>query len=436
MAEPTSAYSFEDLIIRVAEEAGIAYYGTGGDEEAMVPVDTHDLDLCRRVVNDGIKMFINDSPPKGWRWMRRTVAITLTATSITGTADSGSSTTLVDATLETTYDTDDDLNGYWIYITGGTGDGNYAKVTDYTASGGTVTVADWLDESGNPVGVDPDSTSTYSITPVETVNGDIHRYPLPENFGGEVDGKIHYASSTNHASIINWIDESFIRQRRAVTVTTGYPLYAAIRRLEPKATGLGPKRRWEIIFDPEPVAADTVEFPYTVFHDKLQLVAGSASAGDTTSLTDSSIANYYPDDYFNGWRIKIISGTGKYSTALVTDYTGTTGAFTVADWLWRDGSTADGTDPSSDSIYVVAPVNNLHPAGFMFDDYIEAACLARAEERIEDIQAGFMAKYKQDSLVKAYATDTRSAPRTLGPQLPGNRHGYRFERTFKDIEYS
>ncbi|KKL84758.1 hypothetical protein LCGC14_1961510, partial [marine sediment metagenome] len=303
MAEPTSALSFEGLILRVAREAGIAYHGSSGTERAMVPVDAHDLDLCKRIVTDGIRMFIADAPENGWRWMRRIASVTVTATRVTGTADSVSTTTivdtdlcenlgsmtaeagtnattLVDASLTASYPTDNELIGYYCYIETGTGAGSYALITDYVAStgtitvadwlasggqpggtdpvstdtfgisaykilnnyycyitagtgknswavitdfnssNGTVTVADWLDAYGNPGGTDPTVGSTLAITPIETVGGDIHRYPLPENFGGEVDGQIHYASDTNHSSTIDWVHESHIRNRRAVTVIT------------------------------------------------------------------------------------------------------------------------------------------------------------------------------------------------------------------------
>jgi len=145
MAEPRGVLSYEDLILRVAKEAAIAYYGSTSSERAMIPVDAHDLDLCKQIVDDGIRMFISDGPAKGWRWMRRTMSVVLTATRITGTADSTSTTTVVDLTLADDYDTDDDLLGYWCYILTGTGAGSYAKITGYTAISGTITVADWLD---------------------------------------------------------------------------------------------------------------------------------------------------------------------------------------------------------------------------------------------------------------------------------------------------
>ncbi|GAG61239.1 unnamed protein product [marine sediment metagenome] len=248
MSEPTSALSYYDLILRVARETAIAYYGSTGNEPAMIPVDAHDLDLCKKIVNDAIRMFIADAPPKGWRWMRRIMSVVLTATRVTGIVDSiPVANQLTDATLITAYDTDDDLKDWYCYILTGTGAGSYAKITGYAKATGTITVTDWLDAYGNLGGTDPVATDTFAITPVETVGGDISRYPLAENFGGEVNGEIHYEANTNHAAIINWRDEAYIRARRAVTVITGYPQFAAIRPLEFYAGGTGPKRRWELI---------------------------------------------------------------------------------------------------------------------------------------------------------------------------------------------
>ena len=411
MGEPTSLLTIEGLILRIARETGMAEYGSSGQGIAMVPTDPHDLDLCRRIVQDGIRRFVAAGPPKGWRWMKRIMSVTMTATRVTGTADSGSATTLVDLTLADTYDSDDDLNDWYIYIDGS---GSYAQVTDYTGATGTITVADWLDSRGNTGGTDPVATDSYTLTPVETVGGDIHRYPLAENFGGSADGEISYAADTNHSTKIDWVDESFIRQRRATVVNTGYPLYAAIKPLEPYASGTGPKRRFEILFSPNPVANDTVLFPYSVYFDQVLFETGEATGGSGTTLVDSDLANLYPDDYYNGWVLKIIDGIGKNSNAIVTDYEGSTGTFTVADWLHLN-SVAGGTDPAANSAYVLQPASNLHPAGVQFDNGIKAACLAEAEEQVDELAGrGFINKFRSLDLLDAYKIDIRSAPRSLG----------------------
>jgi hypothetical protein len=74
MADPTLSLTFQDLIIRVAEFLGIAYRGAAGNTAADVPVDAYDLDLCKRMVNDGYRRFINANP----KWNFLTPRFTLT----------------------------------------------------------------------------------------------------------------------------------------------------------------------------------------------------------------------------------------------------------------------------------------------------------------------------------------------------------------------
>lgn len=414
MAEPTSAKSFYDLILEVAVEAGVAYYGSDGQQAAMIPVDAHDLDLCKRIVNDGIKMFIADAPRTGWRWMRRTMEVTFIGPRITGTVDSiPVANQLADVSLENAYGDNGDLNDWYIYILTGTGAGSYAQITDYVADGGVITVADWLDEDGEAGGTDPVADDTFCIIPSAATGGNTSRYLLDENFGGEVDGPVHYAADTGHGVRIEWCSESQIRAAQAISIGNGYPNRVAIRPYEPTGSTLSATRKWELIVNLWPTATDTIEFPYTLFFDKLRLEAGVASAGDATSLTDSDLANLYPTNYFQGWRITVIDGDGKNATGIITVYEKADGKFQVADWLYSDG-TAAATNPTSGSAYYLEPVANLHPAGFRFDNVIQAACLAQAELKIEDMAAGFVNKYMNKDLPAAYAADARSAPRKLG----------------------
>ncbi len=430
MSEPTSALSFYDLILRVAREAGIAYYGSVGNEAAMIPVDVHDIDLCRQIVNDGIRMFIADAPPKGWRWMRRIMSVSLTATRITGTVDAIGTGTIADATLEELLDDDGDpvyvddyFEDWYVYVLTGTGAGSYAQVTDYEEDLGVITVADWLDAQGNPGGTDPAIGDTFAITPIETVGGNITRYPLAENFGGEVDGPIEYEADSTHGTNIEWCDESRIRARQSVDTHIGYPKLAAIRPLEYKSGGFGPKRRFELIVDPQPSAAEVVEFPYTLFFDKLRMVAGLATNGAAAAISNSALAKIYPDDLYDGWKISVISGTGKGATAIVTSYVGADGEFFVDDWLYSD-DTAAAVNPASGSAYYAEPRANLHPAGFRFDQAILAACLAQAEIDIEDVASGFVQKYMKKALPNAHRIDIRSAPKKLGSMNLQRREYY------------
>jgi len=430
MSEPTSALTFRQLITRVARKSGMAYYGSSGTDEALPPIDKADLELLKDVVNDGIRMFIADGPSEGWRWTRRIMSVTLATTRVTGTVDSATDTTLVDATLSATYDSDDDLNDWYCYILTGTGKGSYAKITDYTTATGTCTVADWLDKYGNAGGTNPATGDTFAITNVETVEGDKARYPLNENFSGEYSGDITYEASSAHSTQIRWVHESVIRQRRSCSVSSGFPKLAAIRPLEYTDENLGPTRRWELFIDPQSNSAEVLEFPYELMFDKLDCECGVVDSATDTTIVDATRGE--ADDYFNGWVITIIAGTGKGSYAAVTDYTAATGTFTVADWLKPSGA-AGGTNPGANSIYYVEPANNKHPAGVRFDHAILAAVMAQAEMDIEDMveSAGFIEKYVQKALPMAHLKDSRTGPRRLGSS--NTRGTVRRERSWADV---
>lgn len=412
MSEPTSALSFYDLLTRIAREAGFAYYGEDGEGKAMVPIDVDKLDLCKEIVNDGIRMFIADAPVRGWRWMRRIMEVTFIGPRITGVADADTDAThLVDLTLTNTYKTENVLVGWYVYILTEAGAGSYAQITAYDEETGSCTVADWLDEDTGVSGDDPEEDSTFCIIPSAATGGDTSRYLLAENFGGGEDGPVHYAAGSGHATPIEWRSESQIRAIRAVSVNNGHPRRVAIRPYEPTGNALSATRRWELVVDSWPMDTSIIEFPYTLFFDQLRLEAGKATSGSDVVIADTDRTE--GDDYFNDWKIEIVSGTGKGSNAIVVNYVSSSGTFEVAAWLKANGD-AGGTEPRADSIYIVYPVANLHPAGFKFDQAILAACLAQAELMTEDIVSGFVNKYVQKDLMVAHQIDARSAPRKLG----------------------
>lgn len=409
MAEPNSALGFEDMIIAIAEKLGIVNYTSDG--RMYVPTTRGDLSDCKRMAINAMRMVATDGPKNGWRWMRRLCPVTFALT-YTGTASSGSGTTLVDDDIEDSYD-DDFFNTYTIFITAGTGKDEYATVTNYTGASGTF---EFTALSG---GSTPDTTTKYTIArSTDAIDGDGARYMLPANFGGMVDGNIEYAANTSHGDRIDWCDESVIRSRRATTINTGYPMLAAIRPYQPTSEALAATRRWEIILDPRPAAADVVQFPYTLNFSNMKLESGivtSVGSGADVGLTLLDSTRTEPDDFFLGWVAKIVSGTGIGSYATVTDYTKTGGKFTVADWLDEEGA-AGGTDPAADSVYVVQPAANLHPAGFIYDDLMLAACLARTEMDAQDehMDNFWQDQYRGMALPAAHKMDAKSAPRKLG----------------------
>ncbi len=410
MAEATSNLSAYDLVHEVALAAEIASYGVTGNEPSMIPTDAHDLARCLRVVNNAIRNFIAAAPPEGWRWRNRLMEVDLVP-GYTGTASSATATSLTDSAIAGDYD-DDFFNGYVLRIIAGTGVDEYATVTDFDGAAGTFTF------TGLSGGSTPDTTSEYRICrSTQVIDSDPARYLLSQDFQGEYTGEITFKADSA-ACGIKWASETEIRRAREYSIRSrDTPYLAAIL---PNSA----QRRWELIVDPEPTAECTIVFPYKASFDKLTLIAGTATGGGETSLTDTAIIGLYPDDYFNGQTIRIISGTGKTSYATVTDYVGSTGVFTVAGWLYQNGS-AGGTSPASGSIYVV-DAGETHPAGMQFDQAILSACRAQVEGEFTDVKRGFTEKYMQVDLPAAYAIDARSAPKKLG--VMGSGRGVIYQR--------
>ncbi len=406
MAEPTSALSYRELVTEIARLAGTAYYGSTGLMPAMPPIDNNAFDEIRGVITRGIKMFIADGPKNGWNWRHRKMSVTL-APSFTGTATAGSATTLTDGGIADDY-ADDYFNTYVLAITAGTGIGETATVTNYT---GLTGVFEFTALSG---GSTPDTTSEYRISrSTAVVTGDPARYQLDQDFGS-VEGQIAYAANNNQGTQIQWCGEATIRKLRAVTVQTGNPKLAAIR---PYGT-----RRSEMIVDPAPSAEDVVEFMYKVIFDKLDGETGIATGGSTTTLVDSAQADRFADDHFEGWELTILAGTGAGETITLTGSTGASGTFTFA---------IGPTTPDTTSVYIVEPASNLHPAGIEFDDAITAACLARMEMELEDVQTDtWLQDYHKRALPDAHRIDAKLAPRKLV-----RSKGMMRERVWDDVTY-
>ena len=416
MSEATSAYTLQDLLLRTALAADMAYYGSAGSSKACIPVDSHNFDSCLRCVNDGIKMFIAHAPPNGWQWQNRMASVTLATIETTGTVDAGDATSLTDATLADTYADDDDVNGYYVYdITKEI----YAVITDYTGATGKVTVAAWLNYDETSSSDTPAIGDSFSITNLKTVAGDKARYYLPDTFMGEYTGRITYGKDSNAGHIITWTHEGDVRFQRESSVSTGNPTIAAVR---PSPV----RRRWELIVDPSPTEAKTVTFPYRIGFNDLQGVIGISTASGDDSVTIGGIANQYSTDYFKGWYAYCVAGTGIGSYAKITGYTAASGKFDVVDWLTVNG-VAGGVNPHATAAYMFVTDGYRHPAGAQFDEAVLAACKAQAEMDFEDAAAGSMDKFLKFDLPNAHKIDGRSGPKSVGRMKSGSRavHHYR-----------
>ena len=269
---------------------------------------------------------------------------------------------------------------------------------------------------------------------VNNIDSDAARYLLDASYCGQTAGKIHYIAASAHNTRIEWRDEAFINERRETTTSqTGYPQFVAIVPYQMTGPALAASRRWEMILFPTPHTTETVFFPHLMQFDRFQMEGGTATGASTTSITDSSRTE--PDDFFNTWVVRIISGTGKLSSATVTDYTGSTGAFTVADWLDQEGAPA-GTDPVTGSLYLVEPATNMLQTPFVLDEAVREACLAKAEMEAEDAELGtrHITYFNDVALPGAWDLDGNSAPRLLGPWSNGPRRAYR--RVRENITYN
>lgn len=404
MAEPIGSKTFADLVTSVARFAGLAYYGANGDEEAMVPIDRHDRIVCQRIVNDGIRRFIGDAPPNGWRWQQR-IHYPKLVVKIGGTASSGSATTLVDSTYAGDY-ADDYFNDCIIEVIAGTGRGEDALVTDFTGASATFTFSTL---SG---GSTPDSTSEFVVG---------HRYILPQDFGGDIEGPIRYIRDSNRGRRIDWAHYAELAILRENVAHTGYPYLAAI-----KPYG---DRRWEINVYPDSQTVEVLEFPYLKYFNEMELTSGTATTGGATSIIDTVLGDEFVNDYFNDGILTVINGPGKGGFATITDYVQSTRTLSFS------GGLNNGITLTTDSIYVVEKDLRLHPAGLAFDTFVESACLAEAEQQLEDVYGGWTERYKGEDIYKAYNKDGRAAPRKLG-KLTNGKSARVITRVWEDVTYS
>lgn len=104
---PTGGLRFDQIAIRVAEYLGIADYGSSGSSGAAVPTDAHDLDLVKRLVNDGIRMFISDNPK--WYWMRKLYSLTVSNEAVPEQVDGDPGRYMMPQ------DFNGDAMGYWTF---------------------------------------------------------------------------------------------------------------------------------------------------------------------------------------------------------------------------------------------------------------------------------------------------------------------------------
>lgn len=238
------------------------------------------------------------------------------------------------------------------------------------------------------------------------IDSDPARYQLDAGFGGQHYSPIGYAYNSNRGLQIKWRTPGQMRELRSNSTPSGYPNRASISSYT--------NGRWELTVYPNPSAADTIEFDYLVYFDKLVMVSGVATGGAATTLTDSTLANRFADDYFGGGTdnngtIVIIDGTGEFETATITDYDGSSGIFTFT-------ALSGASTPDDTSYYYALPKIDTHPAGHEFDEAIRQSCFAEVAAQNEDIQRTYLDEFLNLVVPQAHMLDGQSAPRTVGSQ--------------------
>ena len=236
------------------------------------------------------------------------------------------------------------------------------------------------------------------------ISSDPARYQLDAGFGGKHFSPIGYAHDSNRGLVIRWVTPGQMRELRANNTPSGYPNRASISSY---ANG-----RWELTVYPDPSAADSIEFDYLVYFDKLVMVSGVATGGASTTLTDSTLAKRFANDYFGGGTdnngtIVIIDGPGEFETATITDYDGSAGTFTFT-------ALSGASTPTTDSYYYALPKVDTHPAGHEFDEAIRQSCFAEVAAQNEDIQRTYLDEFLNLVIPQAHMLDGQSAPRSVG----------------------
>lgn len=253
--EPTSVLDFGDLLLEVAREMGVAYYGENGDEVVQIPINSHDLAECKRHVNNGLRMFFADAPDTGWRFARPIFGLDIygdvainAARTCTAVTDSG-------RTLVT--------------VTGGDVFCQSMELRPMTVTTLTNIVMIKKVLSPTQAEVDLNDQAVWTNQTFSILTQGI--FTMPPYFAGMITGTPSYAADSNEGVTVAWVSEAKIRKwRENVTDETGDPFWLALRPMFVDALGNDlRRRRWEILAYPKPNDTQVIEFPIELHFDAL-----------------------------------------------------------------------------------------------------------------------------------------------------------------------
>lgn len=261
MADPTLNLTFQQMQIRIADFLGIA---DRSGSALAVPTDAKNLELVKRLVNDGYRRFIAES--EKWNFLNVPLTINFAA-QLTGTITAKDATHVTIGGFAGTY-ANDFFNGFEFTIDNDSTTKSTYTVVDYVGATGQFQVA--------AVGADVAVGDTLLIAGANNVEGIAWRYYLPDDFYGIWRIPLTYAPNGPRVRIVE-VTEEEIREMRAGQVTTGDPLYAAFRPINTVATTTS--RRYEALFWPEPSSAIPVTGIYKRFPAALSANGDVSVAG-------------------------------------------------------------------------------------------------------------------------------------------------------------
>lgn len=270
MADSTLRLTFEQLQIRVADYLGIA---DRSGSSLAVPTDAKNLELVKRLVNDGYRRFLTDN--EKWNFLNVPLTLNLYA-QLSGTISSvvtGASGSITLDGFAGTY-ANDYFNGFEITVDNDTNNSITLTVVDYVGATGQFIF------TGATVPTTVAAGDTLLVTGSRNVAGLAWRLYLPDDFYGLWHTPLTYPPNGPRTRLTE-VSEVEIREMRAGQETTGDPLFVAFRPVNSTVSTDG--KRWEALFWPEPSYEGPIYGIYKRFPAAL------------SSNSDVSVAGYYHD---------------------------------------------------------------------------------------------------------------------------------------------
>jgi len=214
-------------------------------------------------------------------------------------------------------------------------------------SPGTFTFEIWTDSTGEPGTLVASATDSVSTTDITDYISEFRTFDLSaasDLTASTAYWVVVYGASTDNKNShwevgANAVDTSYDSADGSTWASSGFTMYTRVADADTKRELIPFKMlgaEWRI----DKLASGGNSTIY------LNGELGEATGGTTTTLVDTrnGLDGSWVDDQWNGWYVKIVSGTGQGQHALITDTVASTNTISFA---------AIDIAPSTDSIYVI-----------------------------------------------------------------------------------